>query len=181
MNARCLTSMLFAMLILPSSGLAVAEETQRAKSERTAVLASALGTAVPLAVGIGAVISSDEESGGYEAGSLLILSGYLIGPSLGHFYAERPGAAFAGMGLRVIPFLGLGAAVAAAWDQPSKAADALAVGSLALGAGITVWDIARTAKSVRAYNKQLTHPQVSLGAIPVGREIAPAIVVSVRM
>ncbi|HEV8129118.1 MAG TPA: hypothetical protein VGQ14_05630, partial [Candidatus Eisenbacteria bacterium] len=114
-----------------------------------------------------------------ESGAGFILAGYALGPSVGHFYAGNPGAAMGGIGLRLVPVVGLGAAVSMSWDSPSKAADAVAVGSMALGAAMTVWDIARTTKSVRSYNERITKPQVSLGAIRDGGELTPAVVVSV--
>jgi len=177
MNAMtCLIQLLIALLCLLSARPVRAEEIEKPKSEATAVYLSTVATLLPMAIGIAQAARTDGESG---AG--FILAGYALGPTVGHFYAGNTGAAMGGVGLRLVPFVGLGAAMSMSWDSASRAADAVAVGSLALGAAMTVWDIARTTKSVRSHNEGIAKPQVSLGAIRDGGELTPAVVVSVGM
>jgi hypothetical protein len=181
MNAvRSSALTLLTILTVATGGPALAEESAQessgGRSKTLAVLGSAIGTAVPVAIG---VHTFSKTSG--DQGASLILAGYMFGPSVGHFYANRPNRAFGGMALRLIPVVGLGLASAASWDSPSKAADALAVGSGLLATGLVLADIARVSDSVRAHNAEHAHPRVSLGVVPGSRELTPAIRVDLPM
>lgn len=173
---RTLVPLHAALLCLLTAGHARAEEIGKPKSEATAAYLSAVATLIPVGIGIAQSAKTDG-----EAGAGLIFAGYALGPSVGHFYAGNPGAAMGGIGLRLVPIVGLGAAMSMSWDSPSEGANAVAVGSMALGAAMVVWDIARTAKSVRSHNEKITTPRISLGAIRDGRELTPAVMVSVGL
>jgi len=121
-------------------------------SESAATWASALGTLVPVTVGvIMAATSPDGYNRKRDTGVVLEL-GLLIGPSVGHFYAREPKRVFLGLGLR-------GAALAAyvlGPDCKSKtAADALGTlgGGLLLASAMT--DIAAAKKSARRHNERI--------------------------
>lgn len=126
------------------------------RSPGTAVLLSTLGTVVPVAVGL-AVTGQEDRYGRKDdtTPALLIWSGYLIGPSLGHFYAGRPGRAFAGVGIRALATVAVGAAIAATWNEESSAADALGVAGLVTGAYCTIYDIAQAGHSAKVTNEKL--------------------------
>ena len=145
-----------------------AQETQPAfKSPQTALWMSMLGTVVPLAMTIPTVFreSSGPDDGQMEA--LLFLGGLVVGPSLGHFYAGRPGRAFSGMGLRIVGLGGLAGAFAMSWDSDSSGAEPLALISLGLMATTLVWDIAAAPKSARIHNDKIKKAQLSVGMVPV--------------
>jgi hypothetical protein len=157
-------------------------EVSGLKSERTALLTSILGTTIPIAAGTALALAHDESStsdGSDDVAAALIFTGVVFGPSMGHFYADRPGKAFAGIGLRTLSIVGLGAAVAASWDSPSDEANAMAIGSLTLGALVAISDIASAPKSARTHNESMEAHRVSVGLGPVGS--APGVRVAVSM
>ena len=82
------------------------------KSPTTAFLWSFLGTAVPAAVGAWDVYRA-ESSDSWIPGIMLV-GGLAIGPSLGHFYADRPGRAWVGIGIRLVAGAGIALAGLAA-------------------------------------------------------------------
>src|SRR5882672_10381867 len=59
----------------------------RAMSPGRAFLYSFFGTAIPVGVGGATALGNNELS----AGSLVAIGGAVVGPSLGHFYAQRYG------------------------------------------------------------------------------------------
>src|SRR6202008_2121409 len=66
------------------------------KSGKTALLMSLLGTAVPIAASAPFIWEQSGTSLAH-ASAVVGTAAILFGPSLGHFYAERPGRAFAGI------------------------------------------------------------------------------------
>jgi hypothetical protein len=150
-----------------------ADSLRDMKSGSTAFLSSLVGTTVPVALGI-ATASHDEGSG---AGAALI-GGYLLGPSLGHFYAGRPGRAFKGIGIRTAILAGVGALVSATWDRPGN--DGLAaLGIAGLGVGVIdgLVDIADASRSARIHNEEVRQSRLRLTPATVG--MAPGVRVDV--
>jgi len=142
------------------------------KSESGAVLYSFAGTAVP--VGVGVLAASSE--GGGAAGGVLIVGGYLLGPSCGHFYAGRPGRALAGVGIRTVALVGLGAAIAVAWNEnDNTGASVLGTASMVLGLTSVVVDMAGAAKSARIHNAKLTEKKFCVAPAAIGRARAPGL------
>jgi hypothetical protein len=135
------------------------------KSGMTAFLWSFLGTAVPTLVGAWDVYR--ENSSDSVVPGIMVVGGLLFGPSLGHFYADRPGPALVGIGIRTVA--GLGVAVAAA-EQLGEGTDYqlewLAVAGAFLGGASLVWDIARAPHSAGVHNDELRQSHVSLGVTP---------------
>ena len=141
------------------------------KSGSTAFVLSFLGTAVPVVMGVaGSSATSDDAASG-----LLVLSAYMVGPSLGHFYAGRPGRAFLGIGVRTLALVGAGAAVATSWDNPNSGSDALAIASLLVGGGSAIVDIAGASGSARAHNEKMRKDRLSLTPALIGPTRAPGL------
>ena len=112
------------------------------KSPGRALLFSTAGTVVPLSL-------ATTNFG--SAGLGLVATGFLLGPSLGHLYAENYDRALFGIGFRLgTPFL-LGAMAG-----PSG----VFVG-LAIAAGSALYDIVTAGGSARAYNSE-QHPRVQV-------------------
>jgi hypothetical protein len=133
------------------------------KSATTALLWSFLGTLVPAGAGIAAASgeSSDPMPG------LVILGALILGPSLGHFYADRPGRAFVGIGIRTLAVAGIGAGFAATWNDSNAGGTALLFGSLALGALSVGWDVIRASHSAKVHNEKQHPGRVAIGIMPV--------------
>ncbi len=121
------------------------------KSERTALLLSLLGTAIPAGVAIA------------SASGELLFAAVVFGPSLGHLYAERPGRALAGVGIR-LALVGVGAGIAVAGDKDDVA---LFLATLALGGMAVVWDIARAPRSARIHNDKLRPGRIAVALLPL--------------
>lgn len=137
------------------------------KSESSAFLYSFLGTAVP--VGAGAIVTTSSKAHGDDAApALLILGGFLMGPSFGHFYAGKSGSALAGIGIRAASILGMAVAVGASWNHESTGADVLAGVSLGIGAGSAIFDIATAGKSARRHNRTAGGTRICLTPALVG-------------
>jgi hypothetical protein len=139
------------------------------RSESTALLWSFLATAVPVAVSAPSAFSES----GSQGAAWVFLGSLVVGPSLGHFYADRSGRALLGLGIRTAAIVGLVGATTISWDNQSTGGDALALVSLGIGAVSVVWDIASAPASARRYNE--TH-RLSIGLGPVGS--APGILVA---
>jgi hypothetical protein len=174
--ASTLVTILMLALGIPALAEESAQEISGGRSKTVATLGSVIGTAVPVAIGIH---TFNKTSGDQGAG--LVLAGYMFGPSVGHFYADRPNRAFGGMALRLIPVVGLGVASAASWDSPSKAANAVALGSGILATGLVLADIARVSDSVRARNAEHAQPRLSLGMVRGNHELTPVVRVDLPM
>jgi hypothetical protein len=141
------------------------------RSPQTATYLSLVGTALPVAIGlIGA--SSSSSDGGY---GLLVVGGYLMGPSLGHLYAGRGGHAAGGFGMRVASLVGVGIAIGTSWNGNNAGSDATAAASLALGSVSTIYDIATAARSARRHNDKVRGSGLSVYPAAVGAAHAPGL------
>ena len=154
-------------------------------SEGTASRLSALGTIVP--VGIGFVLAATQSGrehqytdyGGYPytyyddpdqtLPALLISSGIVFGPSLGYFYAGKPGRGFAGIGFRTAIGFGalIGAIATCPWScGPGDGAYDAAWGIMIIGgalvAGSAIYDISKVDNVVRAQNEKHSNPKLSV-------------------
>src|SRR5690349_22667086 len=134
-----------------------AESDLHMKSENTALMLSLAGTVVPAAVSAPAAFGDEENVGA----AWVFLGALLLGPSVGHFYSDRPGRALAGIGIRGVAMVGLGGAIAASWDSENSDADALAVASLGLGAACIAYDIVRAPHSARVQNNMVRQSKVT--------------------
>jgi len=155
---------------------ACAEEipfTSDSLSGTTAFLHSFGGTAIPIAMG---VFASTRSQGSGGAGGFLVVSGYLFGPSMGHFYAGRSGRAFKGIGIRIASLVGVAAAAALSWNKtPSDSGGeaGLAIACAGLGALDAVVDIASASHSARVHNEEMRQSRLHLAPARIG--MAPGI------
>lgn len=147
-------------------GQASTEETGPGfKSGTTALLWSLVGTMVPVGAGVLAASLAAEGSNSPTPG-LLLLGGLLVGPALGHFYAGRPGRAFAGIGIRTVTLAGLLGGFAASWNN-NAGGDQLLVAGLMLTATAVVWDIARAPHSAEVHNRTIQPGRVTVVVGPL--------------
>lgn len=134
------------------------------KSETTALLLSFLGTAVP--IGVGAPIVW--EGAGSTPAAVFMVAGVLIGPALGHFYADRPGRAFAGIGIRLLAGAGValgGLASGSEGGATGGATAVAAIGGILAGASI-LWDIVRAPHSARVHNEEVPQRHMAIFITP---------------
>ena len=125
------------------------------KSENAALALSALGTLIPVALGVATVGASEGPDGSLLPG-IMIISGILVGPSLGYFYGGLPWRGLASIGLRVGGTVAVGAAIAISWDNPdNSSAEMLAWSGAALLVGSMVYDIASVKRTIRKHNRSL--------------------------
>ena len=154
-----------AMSVALTPGLVTGQEQAGPrKSSSSAFLWSLGGTLVPWAVIV--AVSSDSS----PAPALLATGGIVVGPSLGHFYAGRPGRAWKGVGIRLGALAVITAGIASCFRDLFEA-DCGGGASLALvGSGLfiasSVYDIATAPASARRFNRE--HPVV--GVVPVLRD-----------
>jgi hypothetical protein len=173
--ARMLLVGCLAALSLTHGALARGEEQPAGyRSPETAFLYSFLGTAVP--VGVGAALASSDAG---DAAGIFVLGGVVIGPSMGHFYASRPGRAWAGIGVRTLCVTGLAALINESWNNPSSGADALGATLLVVGSGMAVFDIATASRSARAHNAELSAARWTVSPTLVGQAKAPGLRVDI--
>ncbi len=144
------------------------------RSPTKAAYLSFLGTALPVTLGLIGASSNgpDSEDGGY---GLLVVSGYLMGPSLGHLYAGRGGHAAGGFGMRVAALVGMGIAIGTSWDNPNTGSDVGAAASLAVGGVSAIYDIATAARSARRHNDKIRGGGLSVYPAAVGTAHAPGV------
>ncbi len=141
------------------------------KSETRAFLCSFLGAAVP--IGAGALVASTRDPWeGNGAAPALVIGGCLVGPSLGHFYAGRPGHALVGIGIRSAALVGAAFAVGSSWENENTGSDILAAASLVVGAGSMIFDVAEAPHSARAHNAKALKPRACVAPAMVGRDRA---------
>ena len=162
-------------LAAPSVGSSTSQSYQWSESKATAL--SALGTVIP--TGLGLILASAQSGGGDQYGyhdgesqaapALLIFSGIYVGPSLGYFYAGRPGRAFAGIGFRTAIGFGalIGAFATCGWncgegDGAYNAAWGIMIIGGALVAGSAIHDISKVDNAVRAQNLKYAGPKLSV-------------------
>ncbi len=132
----------------------------RAMSPGRAFLYSFFGTAIPVGVGGATALGNNELS----AGSLVAIGGAVVGPSLGHFYAQRYGRAIRGIVIR-----GVATAIVAGTvttDTRSDGLAALSAGALLVGITSFVVDIAGAPHSARVHNETVAG-RVRLGVAPL--------------
>ena len=164
---------------LPLPGRA-GEPGDSLKSGSSALIRSFLGTVGPVGIGL-AMSAGDEEDGATLASALLMSGGVLVGPSLGHFYAERPGRALVGIGIRVLGGAGMIGGFAIAWESDwwnesdSTAGEALFLAGAAVTAASAIVDIATAPQSARRHNEKIGRARVSLAPAAVGHARAPGL------
>ena len=139
------------------------EELPGIKSERSALLLSVLGTATAAACA-----PLVFESSGSDAAGFVLVGALILGPSLGHFYAERPGPAFAGIGIRLLAGAGvaLGALADGSEGGATSTSNAIAAAGVIVGGASILWDIARAPHSARIHNDQVRQGGISIGITP---------------
>jgi hypothetical protein len=113
------------------------------------------------------VFEPSAETGG-EVAAIVLVGALVIGPSLGHFYAARPGPALAGIGIRLLA----GAAVAVgglAETSEGGASDeyvAIATIGVVVGGASILWDILRAPHSARVHNEKVRQGGVAIRITP---------------
>ncbi|HYR53042.1 MAG TPA: hypothetical protein VET83_10575 [Candidatus Dormibacteraeota bacterium] len=137
------------------------------RSASKAFLFSFLGTAVP--IGVGSAIASSGEINLDDAGpTSLVLGGFVVGPSLGHFYAGKSGRALAGIGIRTAAILGMAVSVGESWDHQSTGADVLGGVSLGVGCASVIFDIATAGNSAKKHNRLAGGNRICLAPALIG-------------
>lgn len=152
--------------IAVSSGFA-AERIPGIKSGTTALLWSLLGTVVPaVASGLEEWQGSGDSS--VQGGIVFVGVGALvIGPSLGHFYAARPGRALVGIGIRTLTLAGVAVAAAEGLSEGGQhTSETLGYVSLVLGGVAVAWDIIAAPHSAGVHNDQARRGRMGLGVAP---------------
>lgn len=158
-----------------SSGIEAAARgaSPREKSELTAVLSSSLGTVAPACAALIVSASGNDDA----VPGVFILTSYVIGPSIGHFYAGRAGRAFMGIAIRGVTLVGLMVAALGAEDNGNNLG-ALGIGCLVVGGGSVLFDIVDAPHSARVHNMKVRRP---LAIIPTAVGGAPGVRVDVGM
>lgn len=153
MTTRLLLALLLAASTVPPRASRADEIAPGTKSESTALSLSAFGTGLPLG-------AAPFVGGGASVG--IVLGGAVFGPSLGHFYAGRPGRALLGIGIRSAAVVALAVAIGNAWENEGSGATALGIGSLIVGTASMITDIAEAPRSARIHNGKLAEPRFSV-------------------
>ncbi len=158
-RARAMSLGGFALLLAVPCGAQEGPGGDRApgpKSPTLALALSAAGTIVPAAIGYLTLTTGDSKDGEL----VLFAAGLYAGPSIGHFYANRPGPAVRGL---IIRGLVVGASALALTQtglclescESAEIIDELIV--LAIGSGLTaasaIFDIVTAPRSARQYNE----------------------------
>jgi hypothetical protein len=139
------------------------DELPGIKSGTSALVFSALGTATAAACA-----PLVFESSGSEAAAIVLVGALVLGPSLGHFYAERPGPAFAGIGIRLLAGAGvaLGALAEGSEGGATSSSTAIAAAGVIVGGASILWDIARAPHSARVHNDEVRQARLGFGITP---------------
>lgn len=96
-----------------------------------------------------------------------IVGALIIGPSLGHFYAARPGRAFLGIGIRTLAGVGIAAAFADELGEGTDHPHAALGGIGAVLGGVSLaWDIARAPHSAQVHNDHVRESRRTIGIAP---------------
>jgi hypothetical protein len=141
------------------------EATPEIKSGKTALLWSLLGTGVPAAVGAFDVYRANSSDS--VVPGILLVGGLLIGPSLGHFYAGRPGRAWKGIGIRAVAGLGLTVAVAETLGESTEQHLEVLGGVCAVLGGVVIaWDIVAAPHSAHFHNDEVRRARTNIGIAP---------------
>jgi|GEM_PF-1075998 len=139
------------------------DETPGTKSETTALLLSFLGTATA-----GACAPLVFESTSSDPAAYVLVGALLIGPSLGHFYAGRPGPAFAGIGIRLLAgaAVAVGGLAASSEAGTTSGSDAIAAIGAIVGGASVIYDILRAPHSARVHNDEVRQNRIGFGITP---------------
>jgi hypothetical protein len=168
----CLSSLVSS--ISPAAELAVGAAGW--KSPGRAFLYSFLGTAIPVGVGGATALGQNELS----AGALVAIGGAVIGPSLGHFYAQRNGRAIRGIVVRGAAAGIMAATISSSDDEDNAGLAGLFVGAALVGVTFLVVDIAGAARSARVHNQKLAGG-AGVCVFPMARAVAGAPGIGVRV
>ena len=151
------------------------DTSQAAKSEGAALAWSLGGTLGPIGAGLLLALPSDGAVGG---GVALFLAGSIVGPSLGHFYANHPGRGAVGIAVRT------GAGLATLWgircgftEAYCNSEPAFGYVGLAVALVSIIYDVGTAPASARRYNKS----RISLSIQSVRGEAGPRPVLSGRL
>ncbi len=150
------------------------------KSPSTAGLLSVISTLAPIGLGF-AIPSFAERAEGevITVGMVMVGTGMVFGPSIGHIYAGEPGRGFGMAGLRVLAFgnmAGLGVLGAGAMFSSQESALGVALlGTAAVsgcvGVGLMIFDLVDAPSAARRTNREAltaTDEQAALPTISIG-------------
>ncbi len=141
------------------------EEAPGLRSKKTALLWSLLGTALPTAASAPLVWKA---RGAPDGAAIILVGALIIGPSLGHFYAARPGPAFAGIGIRALAggAVAVGGLAAGSEQGATSGSNAMAAIGAIVGGASLVWDILRAPHSAQVHNDKVRRGQVGILITP---------------
>jgi hypothetical protein len=132
------------------------------KNPSTAVGASLAGTLIPSLPLLACMAGRDVDGYAVVGSAVLSLSGFIIGPSAGHFYAGNSARGYTSMGLRtVFTLVGAGAALTGFGSlihedySSAKAGVTLAIASGICILGSAAYDILTCPQSVEKYNQSI--------------------------
>ncbi len=159
--ARSIVALVAGTIPLTAGAQPVSESARGLKSEGVAFRASLLGTVGPIAVGL-ALAAPGPTNDAAIPSILFITGGVALGPSLGHFYAGRPGRATATAVLRtgvmaaslIIAFSAC--PLEGCTDEEEATAAISTVTGAAVAAGLAIYDIVTAKASVRRHNQRIS-------------------------
>ncbi len=147
----------------------------RERSELTAFLYSSMGTGI---FGGAAVLAAGSNTADAPVAALF-LTAYMLGPSIGHFYAGRAGRAFVGIGIRGVALVGFGFGFVTSFDESAPGrGTGLLIAGLVVGGGSVLFDIVDAPHSARVHNGMVRRP---LAISPAAVGGAPGVRVDVGM
>lgn len=147
------------------------------KSQSKGILLSSVCTVAPVTLGglltsVGGGVDIGAGEGSLEGiGILVIGTGALLGPGVGHLYAGRTGHFFVGAGIRTLGLAVTGAALASRFNEyatPTVGTYVAAWGGVAIFLGSAVYDIATAGNAVHRRNLKRQPPGVTLNVGQVG-------------
>lgn len=107
------------------------------------IIAASIPVSTPRSAEAQAVILTVSDQTTDPTPGLILIWALVVGPSLGHFYADRP----------------------AAWNNNSGGSELMLAG-LALGGTVLAWDIIAAPRSARVHNAKVRLNRVAIGLIP---------------
>jgi hypothetical protein len=185
MSRIVITTLALTCLLCSNAAAKDATSIEVPKSRRTAVIYSLISTSVPVVVG-GVMMNSEHSA---PLGTGIASTGLILGPGVGHVYAQNSRRFWTGAGTRGL-VLASSVAVAAiliddsvgeSWDEGLPKA-LLAIGIV--GAGVTICtvsairDIAAADNSVDAYNSARGFQILSLRPAYIAHYKAPCLILS---
>jgi hypothetical protein len=162
------TFLMLSLLVAPSRAQEGPDQPNadvKLKSESTAVMLSAVGTLVPLALASLRSSSPRHESGASDA---ILAASMLVGPSLGYFYAGLVGRGFVGLGVRAIGLAGLIGGLSFLLDEMNKKPALgvpLLLGGGALFFGSMFCDLAKVREAVRKRNDRIRNASLNIAPV----------------